>query len=398
MSAEILDRPTARTSKRITGLDAARGIALMGMIAIHVLPSFTEDFEPTLVWRIASGTSAALFAFLAGVGLSLAMGKRSGSGPGLRAAKAALATRGVLIAAIGLLLGQLVVPAAIILVYYGVMFALAVPLLGLSARALFAWSIGFASIGAIVSQLLGGAVPTLGIEDPSLSSVFTDFGGTLGTLFVGGSFPALTWMTYICAGLAVGRLDLASFDVQLRLFLAGVAAALSTAVFSALLLGPLGIRDRLAWNPGERFSPEEVGDILTWGPLDDEPLLSGWWQVMLSPYSHSMFELINTLGVALAVFAAMVFIGQRVAWLLTPLSILGSMTLSLYAMHLVFLSLGVLSDRPFLSFWIQCGAGLLFALLWRNVTGRGRGPLEQPIALAANRSSERALASGRHSR
>lgn len=54
--------------RRITGIDAARGIALVGMLAIHVMPQFNDDFEPTLVWQVASGTSAALFALLAGVG------------------------------------------------------------------------------------------------------------------------------------------------------------------------------------------------------------------------------------------------------------------------------------------------------------------------------------------
>ena len=56
----------ARAKARITGIDASRGIALIGMLAIHVMPAHDKNYEPTALWLIASGTSAALFAFWRG--------------------------------------------------------------------------------------------------------------------------------------------------------------------------------------------------------------------------------------------------------------------------------------------------------------------------------------------
>lgn len=383
---------TSRSGKRVTGIDAARGIALLGMMAIHVLPEFDDGFQPTTVWIIASGTSAALFALLAGVGLSIenrsdpAAEARAG-----QAARAALAMRAAAIAGIGLLLGQIDIPASVILSYYGVMFALAIPLLGLGARTLAACAIGFATLGALVSWLLADSLPDLGIYDPSLRFLVTDPGGTLSALLVTGVYPAIPWMAYLCAGLAIGKLDMRSPDTQLRVFLTGLSLAVGTALASALLLGPLGGKEALVSSMRGWLGAGEVEEVLIWGPAGGVPLESGWWHVALSPYSNTVFELLNTLGVAMAVFGAMLWAGERLSWAMRPLCIMGSMTLTLYTLHLLFLATGVWEGRPVLSLWAQVGSGLLFAVLWTNVSGRKRGPLEHAVALLAGGARRRAL-------
>src|SRR5690606_17092001 len=58
----------ARKKKRLIGIDAARGLALIGLIAVHILPDETAGGDPSLAWTLFSGDSAALFALLAGVG------------------------------------------------------------------------------------------------------------------------------------------------------------------------------------------------------------------------------------------------------------------------------------------------------------------------------------------
>src|SRR6478735_4393816 len=75
--------PFSRTGKagasgvRLAGIDAARGLALLGMMATHVLPTFESDAQltPTWVGLVFSGRAAALFAVLAGIGLALSTGK-----------------------------------------------------------------------------------------------------------------------------------------------------------------------------------------------------------------------------------------------------------------------------------------------------------------------------------
>jgi hypothetical protein len=58
---------------RLAGVDAARGLALIGLIAVHILPEEDEATgEPTWSFLLFSGDSAALFALLAGAGLAIA--------------------------------------------------------------------------------------------------------------------------------------------------------------------------------------------------------------------------------------------------------------------------------------------------------------------------------------
>ena len=74
-----LHRPLGqrRSASRLIGLDMARGIALIGMIAVHVLPATNAAGEPSLEWTLFAGHSAALFATLAGVSLAFMTGGRT---------------------------------------------------------------------------------------------------------------------------------------------------------------------------------------------------------------------------------------------------------------------------------------------------------------------------------
>jgi len=61
---------------RIVGVDAARGLALIGMIAVHIFDTFGPNGAPTVATTLAWGRSAATFALLAGVSLALITGGR----------------------------------------------------------------------------------------------------------------------------------------------------------------------------------------------------------------------------------------------------------------------------------------------------------------------------------
>ncbi|WP_262103334.1 DUF1624 domain-containing protein [Arthrobacter sp. Marseille-P9274] len=379
---------------RIAALDAARGMALIAMMAIHVLPGWNADFEPTTTWQLLSGTSAALFAFLAGISLSLSAAKAQAvGGRALTAAKSALAVRAALILALGFLIALLDPPAAIILAYYGAMFLLAIPLLGLSARALGIAAVCFAVLGPLLMQGLRPDLHGLGGYDPSLSMLFDDPGAVVGALLLTGSYPALPWMTYICAGMAVGQLDLASRDIQVRLVVSGAIVGAATWLFALVMTGPLGGREQLIAN-SPRLGAEGVDDILTWGPTDGLPTSTGWWLTVLSPYSSTPVELLNTLGIAAVVLGVVLFAGTALRSLLSPLAMAGTMSLTLYSAHLVLLATGFLSGRPHLAFVLHVLAAVLFAVLWHNVTCKRQGPLERMVSAAAGWTKERVLAGG----
>lgn len=384
--------PRARR-KRIVGVDAARGLALIGMMAIHVLPSYTADGEPTLVWTVGSGVAAALFAFLAGVSLSLSTGGSSPHrGRGLNGSRISTAVRAGLLIAAGMLLAVLDPPAGIILAYYGVMFLMAIPLLAAGTGTLLTLAGVFAVLGSAFLHLAAGGMPSLGGYDPSLSTLLTEPDATLSALFVTGTYPALSWMSLICAGLAVGRLNLGLRDTQLRLVIGGLVTAVVTWAASIIALETMdGYRRILEATPG--LSEEALTEVLIFGSDQTAaPTSSGWWLFALSPYSETPLEMLNVLGWAVAAFGAMLLLGSRAAWLARPLVLLGTMTLTLYALHLVFISTHLLESLPYVSFALQLGAALLFVVLWRNISEWSQGPLEWVLAESSRRARERFMA------
>ncbi|MGJ9407077.1 heparan-alpha-glucosaminide N-acetyltransferase domain-containing protein, partial [Nesterenkonia aurantiaca] len=123
---------SVRSRGRLVGIDAARGLALLGLMAIHLLPAWNEETGGvSWSWRLFSGDSAALFALLAGVGLALTSGGRNQhQGRTMTADRVGLLVRALLIAVVGLWIGTVMPqdpPAYGILLYYGVFFLLAIP-------------------------------------------------------------------------------------------------------------------------------------------------------------------------------------------------------------------------------------------------------------------------------
>jgi hypothetical protein len=83
----------------------------------------------------------------------------------MTAARTALALRAVMITAIGLVLGSTDAPVAVILPYYGILFLLAVPLLGLGRRTLLVLAVVFALVGPVAMQLVRARWPEMPVFD-----------------------------------------------------------------------------------------------------------------------------------------------------------------------------------------------------------------------------------------
>ncbi|WP_240974844.1 heparan-alpha-glucosaminide N-acetyltransferase domain-containing protein [Crystallibacter degradans] len=245
---------SVRAGKRLIGIDAARGLALIGLMAIHLFPSEDEvTHEPTLAWNLFSGDSAALFALLAGVGLALSSG---GSAPhrGKRMAadRIGLAARAVVIGSIGLVISAIMPedPAAYgILLYYAVFFLMAIPFLHLRPLMLFLTAAAFSIIAPILRQLLGPVLPESSVWNHTVVNLVTEPLGTASELLLTGSYPALAYMSYLLVGLGLGRLDLRSIRVQGLIAGTGAALAVLANLASFLLLKVAGGYEALG-HPG----------------------------------------------------------------------------------------------------------------------------------------------------
>nr|WP_304661281.1 heparan-alpha-glucosaminide N-acetyltransferase domain-containing protein [Arthrobacter sp. zg-Y844] len=373
MSSVATSRP------RLSGVDAARGLALFGMMAIHVLPAADEDVEPTLTWLLFAGKAAALFALLAGVTLAFTTRKaRTEGGHFLAAARWSLAARAGLVTALGLAIAYVDMDAFIILAYYGAMFLLAVPLLGVSTRTLFIAAAGFALLGPALMQGLRDYLPAPGY-DPTFSTVVTEPGVLASQLLLTGTYPAIPWLAYIAAGLAIGRMSLDRTRVQLVLLGSGAALAAAAWFGSRLLLAGPGFDRLLASEP--YLGSDDLQGILVWGTDGYLPTSSWWWLSIAAPHSTTPFDLLHTMGVATGVLGAMLLVARFAGKALLLLSAPGRMTLTLYCTHLLFLGTGALADLPEFSLWLQIIAFVIFAVIWQRA-GK-QGPLEKLVSRGA---------------
>src|SRR6478752_3602935 len=139
---------------RVVGVDVARALALLGMMATHMLPGI-EGTQVAWPQQVAGGRASALFAVLAGVSVALVSGRTTPlHGRARYAASVRLVVRAVLIGALGLLLGLVPSGIAVILAFYAVLFLLGLPFLGLRAPALAALAALWALVGPVLSMLV----------------------------------------------------------------------------------------------------------------------------------------------------------------------------------------------------------------------------------------------------
>ncbi|MGW2521710.1 heparan-alpha-glucosaminide N-acetyltransferase domain-containing protein [Streptomyces sp. NPDC001617] len=371
---------------RIAGVDTARGLALLGMFSAHVYGAFTDAGSPTPAWMLAGGRSAATFALMAGVGLAFTTGGRR---PVVgRGAYAAVAVQALLIGLAGLLLGYASRAADldvdVILAFYALLFLIALPLLRLRPRTLILLSLALAAAAPLALHVLRGVLPEPAFDgDPVLTDVFTNPLGLLSDLLMHGDYPVLAWTAYLCAGLAVGRLDLTSKTVAKRLLAGGLALAACAWLTATALLQWFGGLWHL-WRAEFPHTPwrDARGEVL-W----DTPDGSTWWSLLSrAPHSTSPFDMLQTLGSAAALLGAALlltrFTSARRA--LAPVAAAGSMPLTLYCAHVLVLATGVLDDSPDLLYGLLVAGALLFAVGWRRFLGRG--PLEALVATGAKRA------------
>jgi hypothetical protein len=209
---------------------------------VYIDNALNDNGTPTIAAMTVTGRSATMFVMVAGISLAfLSGGRHPVHGRNRRAASAAIALRALLIAAIGLALGWPDANLVVILPYYGLFFLLAIPLLGLRPRILAC----IAGALIVVGPLLRLAAFSAGLRDtfdsnPTLTAPFFHLSSFLLELLVTGAFPAVVYMAYICAGLAIGRLDLTSTKVAVRLLAGGLALAVTAWVASTIILFHLG--------------------------------------------------------------------------------------------------------------------------------------------------------------
>ncbi|SIO85690.1 heparan-alpha-glucosaminide N-acetyltransferase domain-containing protein [Nocardiopsis sp. JB363] len=389
------DRPPAK--RRVDGIDAARALAVFGMFAVHLgVVSFglLPEEQGWELHGLVRGNSSALFAFLAGVSLALMSGRTEPiGGVPLRRVMVKIVARSVTIGLLGLFLDSLAVPVAIILTYYAGFFVLALPLI--RARAVLLWiaAATLAVFGPVVSFLLRQDLFPVEPRTGALTS-FSEF-------FLTGYYPAITFMAFMFAGMAVGRMDLTATAVRVRLAVGGAVMAAVGYLGPWTLLYPMGGLDRLTeadstFLNGRPLRKVDAGtaEELRWNTIDAMHSISGqvptdswWWLAVGTPHTGTTFEMFEAVGQALLVLVICVLLAERLPRVMYPLTSVGRMPLTVYTGHILVLAVIVAfhpenaAGGPFYLEWFILGS-FVFATLWRYLLGRG--PLERGLGEIAD--------------
>lgn len=348
----------APTRTRLEGVDVARALAVLGMLAVNVGPRDAEGLAAAF-FRIPHGRASLLFVLLAGVGISLLT--RRARLPGGSLPWPTLLWRAALLLLGGLALQLLDLDVTVILPTYAVLFLLAVPLVRAPDRALLV-----AAVAAVVAGPLAWLTvqTATGATFDLAPAELTDAPGeVVRTILLTGPYPVITWLAPFLLGMWVGRQDLAARDVQRRLLVGGSVVALAAVTTSRLLVRVLG-------EPGERLGPDRL--------------------VTAVAHSQMPLWLVGGAGAALAVLGAALLLVPRLSTrpcartVVSALGATGRLSLTIYVAHLVVLALLVrpgpeTATEGVVVTLVMAAAAVVLAAAW---TARfGQGPLERLLRL-----------------
>ncbi|WP_280429258.1 DUF418 domain-containing protein [Nocardia brasiliensis] len=370
--------PSDSSIGRLVGVDLARALAVFGMYAVHVGPPLSATHGVGgWIRYLVDGRSSILFATLAGFSLVLIAGRRPKTGRAGRQAKARIAIRALILIALGTLM-TVFYGDVVILACYGCYFLLALPLARLRAETLAIIAAALALSTPQLAYLLRSALTepvrqAIDAYDPleRISGV-----GVV-DLALTGMYPTITWMSFIVAGMALARLDLASAAVQRRVAALGATLTVLGYGSSRLLGGPDALKSTAESGPDSGAMPPVGSEAISQMPASS--LLAA------GPHSNTTFDIIGSVG-----FAILVIVGAtaateylpRLRRLAGPLIAVGAMSLTAYVGHFVVMSALALppgkSGPPSAASWTPLLVLILGAMVFATIWSRffRRGPLE----------------------
>jgi uncharacterized membrane protein YeiB len=335
-------RAASSGAGRLQAIDAARGVALFGMVMINVGVVRTNGWLDR-IWTVPFGCASILFVVLAGLGMSMFFDSRRDDARrwpvlGWRAATFVLG---------GLSL-QLLTPAvSVILPTYGALFLLAL----LWRRLPDGLLVGLAGVMLVVGPVLFQAHQNPVQHENRMPSLSDSPGALLHSLLLSGPYPLVVWLVPFLVGMWVGRQNLRDGHVQRRMIVGGGMAAVLGFGAGQITTAFLGTEADTGWNR-----------LLTGAAHGQMPL----W-------------LVSSVGSAAFVIGALLRYWPKITKWLLPLAYVGQLAFTLYVAHfLVIAAMGGRIDSRMLGIGATLGLLAVFtaaATLW--VRRLGIGPLER---------------------
>lgn len=325
--------PTRRArraaSARVRGVDAARALAIIGMVLSHLV--YVQGIGGELI----QGFPSAAFAMLAGVSLGF---MKADTKPGRQRTM----IRGVLLVVLHFLLAQISGPIAVVLFATGTCFIL------------LPWLAAARTITLVVSAVWLAVLST-GIAFYEFAAGYMGLNLPQLPPNISAPYPLAAWAAYMLMGLITYRVLLTNQRAQIGTALVG----------SVLAAAGIALRRSLDF--------EQLMSLGSTPPA---------WLGLLNPLPHSgTFVDVAISGAgALALLSLCLLLAQG-QWVY-PLAAMGSMSLTAYIAHIVSFAavLGVSGGYSEPLAWATILVLLIFASLWQHFLGRG--PAEYALTAA----------------
>lgn len=381
VAAPAADQPASgrrSRSERVVGVDIARGLAMLGMITVHVTVGSNEAPGRIGSWLLEapSGRASVLFFTLSGLALSLVARRGSAS-----AQTSVLLKRGALLLVGGWFVLSTIWPGSI-LHQYGAMFLLAPVLLRRRSRTLLIAATATFAVGPVLAKLGPWALGSWG------QGRYGVHGWLLNTLSnsLFSLYALVVWAGFFMVGMVLGRLRLTTRQGAAML-LAGSAACAGVTLAGSWLGQPTLDATDGSGKISSSFSGVEatglggaVGEITpidaadvdtceeafqweaqwygadgTWnGPTDpaDSPTfdtsacypkyergslgdqIDRYTFTDLSPHGNTTLWALQAQSIAVAVLGLCLILPRLVKRALWPVAALGSISLTAYVLHM----------------------------------------------------------------
>lgn len=291
---EGVQEKITKSIDRITEIDIARALCILGMVIAH----FTSTLNPanfvTVMLSTVNGRASLAFVFVAGIGVTLLDRAKGPRESGLT-----LLWRAAILIPMGIVLQEVSPGPVLILQFYAFYY-----LVGwLGARLPTPALIAVIPIWTIV----GCAVWWQGTPHLSIGYLAMPLGDQLLTILYSGQYPVITWAPMVLLGVLIGRLDLRNQTVQL--VLAWVAALVIAAVHLFL------------------YTAEPIA------LAQNGSGLPGW--LVLEHHSNSITYLVDGYASAVLMVSLCLRYGSRLGKVGEWLAIAGRQALTLYVVHMV---------------------------------------------------------------
>lgn len=312
MMSNELENPISlpkKDSKRLIALDAARGLAVIGM--------FIQHFALNQVNSFVSGNTMILFMLCSGISYSIMVQRMTEREVEPAVFRARILARAVFIDLAGYILIMLNGPFAVVLPAYAMLFILALVLIHCSTRALFTIS--------CILYLAGPPLMLLGLSLFSGAYLLSDIAG--------GPLSALGWAPVFVAGMAIGRLNLHNIRTALRFVATWFIISIPFKLIASFVLPELRQSFETWLLQFSSIGNPQADQYAIW-PLNTPPPP---WQMLLTdaPQCGSTFELAIGTGLSLIILGLICLIAKKSTAILKPFSAVGRVALTLYTVQFV---------------------------------------------------------------